>query len=179
MPKKRKSYEDDIETEYEDPNITPNTPSVSRSSRSLRSTPARSGTGKIKTTKINLYKEENYELKKRLNELESDNANKESFTIDYKKRKRKEEKFQVRRALDSVMLEEVEEELIQMNNPNTEPIEPLYYRCNSKPSIYPPRKFCSVCGKTSKYSCPNCGLKYCSIKCNNDHKETRCQKFVQ
>eukprot|EP01080_Neovahlkampfia_damariscottae_P008501 gene8501-325_t len=175
MGKKRKSHDDDVETEYEDPNIMI-TPSVSRSSRSLRSTPARSGgTGKTKA-KIKNQGEENYELKKRIDQLESDNANRESFTIEYKKRKRKEEKFQVRRALDSVMTEDINEDLMTTTN---EEIEPLYYRCNAKPSMFPSRKFCSVCGKISKYTCPNCSLKYCSIKCNNDHKETRCQKFVQ
>ena len=57
-------------------------------------------------------------------------------------------------------------------------------------------KFCSVCGKLSRYTCKLCGARYhastpshspthtthhsfCSIECDETHKETRCQKLVR
>ncbi len=30
----------------------------------------------------------------------------------------------------------------------------------------------------SNYNCTRCGMRYCSIKCNETHKETRCMKFT-
>ena len=41
-----------------------------------------------------------------------------------------------------------------------------------------PRKFCSVCGFVSKYSCARCGMKFCGKKCNAVLAETRCLKFT-
>lgn len=54
---------------------------------------------------------------------------------------------------------------------------PNYISVNASPSINPPRNFCSVCGHKGQYACSRCGMRYCSIKCNNHHKETRCLKF--
>ena len=44
-------------------------------------------------------------------------------------------------------------------------------------SNYPPRKFCSVCNKFSKYTCTRCGARYCDKRCWNMHKEIQCIKF--
>jgi zinc finger HIT domain-containing protein 1 len=54
---------------------------------------------------------------------------------------------------------------------------PNYLSINASQSTRPPRKFCSVCGHKGEYACTRCGMRYCSIKCNNHHKETRCMKF--
>jgi zinc finger HIT domain-containing protein 1 len=54
---------------------------------------------------------------------------------------------------------------------------PNYISINAGQSDKPARKFCSVCGHQGQYSCTRCGMRYCSIKCNNHHKETRCMKF--
>ena len=57
-------------------------------------------------------------------------------------------------------------------------MEVNYYSAMALPSVYPPRQcFCSVCGYLSNYSCVRCGSKYCSIKCNEHHKETKCFKI--
>ena len=40
------------------------------------------------------------------------------------------------------------------------------------------RKFCSVCGDTSGYTCTRCGSRYCSRKCYAVHSETRCLTFM-
>eukprot|EP01112_Ceratiomyxa_fruticulosa_P015034 TRINITY_DN4375_c0_g1_i2.p1 TRINITY_DN4375_c0_g1~~TRINITY_DN4375_c0_g1_i2.p1 ORF type:complete len:150 (-),score=34.18 TRINITY_DN4375_c0_g1_i2:144-593(-) len=38
---------------------------------------------------------------------------------------------------------------------------------------------CSICTKTaSKYKCPNCEIRYCSVVCFKVHKETPCIKPV-
>ena len=54
-----------------------------------------------------------------------------------------------------------------------------YYNIAARPSAYPARSrnFCSVCGYLANYSCVRCGSRYCSIKCNTNHAETRCMKF--
>lgn len=53
-----------------------------------------------------------------------------------------------------------------------------YHTIAAKPSVFPARQgFCSVCGYLGSYTCTRCGSKFCSIKCNESHKETRCFKF--
>jgi zinc finger HIT domain-containing protein 1 len=45
------------------------------------------------------------------------------------------------------------------------------------PPKYPLRlRLCSVCGFQSKYICARCGYRYCSLACDETHKETRCIK---
>lgn len=56
---------------------------------------------------------------------------------------------------------------------------PNYLTASAKPSKNPARFFCSVCGFWSKYQCTRCGLRYCSMKCGDTHKETRCIKFAE
>mmetsp|Transcript_8656 Transcript_8656/g.18379 ORF Transcript_8656/g.18379 Transcript_8656/m.18379 type:complete len:179 (-) Transcript_8656:16-552(-) len=41
-----------------------------------------------------------------------------------------------------------------------------------------PRKFCSVCGNISMYTCTRCGSRFCCRKCYGVHTETRCLKFM-
>jgi len=53
-----------------------------------------------------------------------------------------------------------------------------YYTILARPSKYPPMKLCSVCGLTSLYNCQICGSLYCSLKCLEIHKDTRCLKFT-
>ncbi|CAN0245737.1 unnamed protein product [Ectocarpus sp. 12 AP-2014] len=45
-------------------------------------------------------------------------------------------------------------------------------------SKHPPRAFCSVCGYHGLYTCTRCGSRFCSSKCCEQHKETRCLKFA-
>ncbi|KAI9101089.1 hypothetical protein DFS34DRAFT_456282 [Phlyctochytrium arcticum] len=56
--------------------------------------------------------------------------------------------------------------------------EPNYLTAVVKPSQFPPRKFCSVCGYFSNYTCVRCGMQYCSISCRDTHNETRCLRFT-
>ncbi|KAF8057766.1 SWC6 [Scenedesmus sp. PABB004] len=54
-----------------------------------------------------------------------------------------------------------------------------YLSAAAAPSAaYAPRKFCSVCGFLSSYTCARCGSKYCCRKCYTVHTETRCLKFM-
>ena len=46
------------------------------------------------------------------------------------------------------------------------------------PSSGAPRKFCSVCGFPSQYTCSRCGMRFCCRKCNQIHSETRCLKML-
>lgn len=46
------------------------------------------------------------------------------------------------------------------------------------PRAVAPRKFCSVCGDLSVYTCTRCGSRYCSRRCHAVHTETRCLKFM-
>ncbi|CAF1253661.1 unnamed protein product [Rotaria magnacalcarata] len=56
--------------------------------------------------------------------------------------------------------------------------EKNYYTIVAKPSKYPAIKLCSVCGVLSQYTCQMCGSLYCSLKCLDIHKDTRCLKFT-
>eukprot|EP00741_Cyanophora_paradoxa_P019178 tig00021123_g18516.t1 len=55
---------------------------------------------------------------------------------------------------------------------------PTYLTAAVKPSRYPARHFCHVCGFFSNYTCTRCGMRYCSARCLGQHKETRCLKFA-
>ncbi|GFP98247.1 swr1 complex subunit 6 [Phtheirospermum japonicum] len=40
------------------------------------------------------------------------------------------------------------------------------------------RHFCTVCGVLSNYTCVQCGMRFCSPRCQNIHNNTRCLRFV-
>jgi zinc finger HIT domain-containing protein 1 len=46
-------------------------------------------------------------------------------------------------------------------------------------SSRPARQFCSVCGFFAAYTCTRCGLRFCGLRCQQTHKETRCLKFAE
>ncbi|KAG2493075.1 hypothetical protein HYH03_008738 [Edaphochlamys debaryana] len=59
------------------------------------------------------------------------------------------------------------------------PGKPTYITAAARPSPSAcARKFCSVCGNASGYTCARCGSKYCCRKCYTVHTETRCLKFT-
>lgn len=53
-----------------------------------------------------------------------------------------------------------------------------YYSIAVGPSKIPKRHFCSVCGFEAPYTCKKCGMRFCSVSCNETHSETRCLKFA-
>ncbi|KAG5675109.1 hypothetical protein PVAND_005038 [Polypedilum vanderplanki] len=59
-------------------------------------------------------------------------------------------------------------------NPNG----PNYITAQSPPTSYPQRHFCAVCGFPSSYTCTSCGTRFCCLKCQGTHQDTRCLKFV-
>ncbi|KAK9464124.1 uncharacterized protein V1516DRAFT_669621 [Lipomyces oligophaga] len=44
------------------------------------------------------------------------------------------------------------------------------------PSRYPGRHICSVCGYWGPITCIRCSARYCSMACEDVHRETRCLK---
>jgi zinc finger HIT domain-containing protein 1 len=54
---------------------------------------------------------------------------------------------------------------------------PNFINARVEPPKYPGRKFCSICGNTSVYTCPRCGQRYCSRKCHDVHKDVMCLRF--
>ncbi|CAD5229461.1 unnamed protein product [Bursaphelenchus okinawaensis] len=72
---------------------------------------------------------------------------------------------------------QLKEEYEKVKNPLDE--RPTYDDVLASPSILPARKFCSVCGLFSKYSCFKCGSYFCSMICNDSHSETRCAKWMK
>ncbi|KAF8093851.1 hypothetical protein N665_0377s0060 [Sinapis alba] len=71
-------------------------------------------------------------------------------------------------------------ELLQEANLESLPSHvPSYLKAAvGRPSSSSRRHFCTVCGYIAGYSCCLCGMRFCSIRCQNIHKDTRCQKFV-
>ena len=51
-----------------------------------------------------------------------------------------------------------------------------YLQATSEKSVLPKRKFCSICGYQSSYTCTRCGQCYCSVQCHATHEDTRCLK---
>lgn len=59
------------------------------------------------------------------------------------------------------------------------PTKATYLTASAGPSTCSAaRKFCSVCGNVSGYTCARCGSRYCCRKCYGVHTETRCLKFT-
>ncbi|KAM3394450.1 SWR1 complex subunit 6 [Capsicum galapagoense] len=69
-----------------------------------------------------------------------------------------------------------------LNEANLESLPP-HVPTYLKAAVGPPssssrRHFCTVCGFSSNYTCVQCGMRFCSIKCQTIHNDTRCLKFV-
>lgn len=54
---------------------------------------------------------------------------------------------------------------------------PNFVKIKARENIYPSRGFCSICGIFSKYTCPRCGEKYCSLRCHDTHKQISCLNY--
>ena len=96
-----------------------------------------------------------------------------------KKRKHKslqpqKKKKKPRMTIEEILLVDVR----VMKNLKAEDELPNFASTVAKPSKYPRRFFCSVCGFEFKYTCIRCGEKFCSKRCGLIHKETRCLKFT-
>ncbi|KAI8574069.1 hypothetical protein RHMOL_Rhmol01G0325900 [Rhododendron molle] len=69
--------------------------------------------------------------------------------------------------------------LHEANLESLPPHLPSYLRAAvGPPSSTTRRHFCTVCGFTAKYTCVRCGMRFCAIRCQNIHNDTRCLKFV-
>ena len=55
---------------------------------------------------------------------------------------------------------------------------PGYITAQVSESRYPPRKLCAVCGFPSQYTCVTCGTRYCCLRCQETHQDTRCLKWT-
>lgn len=53
-----------------------------------------------------------------------------------------------------------------------------YDEIEARPSVKPPRPFCSVCGFHAAYTCTRCFVRFCSVPCGNLHNDTRCLKYT-
>jgi len=105
--------------------------------------------------------------------LESD----EPTTPTSNKRRKTQLKFDVFRTRFKKNLQTLlDEELGPNGDKSDESIN--YFTIVAKPSKYPPIKICSVCGLNSHYTCRICGSLYCSLKCLDIHKDTRCLKYT-
>ncbi|KAK9240633.1 hypothetical protein V1525DRAFT_369728 [Lipomyces kononenkoae] len=51
-----------------------------------------------------------------------------------------------------------------------------FYSAAVERSRYPMRHLCSVCGYWGAITCIRCGARYCSLACEDTHRETRCLK---
>ncbi|ERN00411.1 SWR1 complex subunit 6 [Amborella trichopoda] len=72
------------------------------------------------------------------------------------------------------------QELLQEANlKSLPPHVPSYLRAAvGLPSSTSRRHFCTVCGFIANYTCVQCGVRFCSPRCQVIHSDTRCLKFV-
>ncbi|ESR38410.1 hypothetical protein CICLE_v10029319mg [Citrus x clementina] len=69
--------------------------------------------------------------------------------------------------------------LHEANLESLPPHVPSYLRAAvGPPSKTSRRHFCTVCGFSANYTCVKCGMRFCCIRCQNIHDDTRCLKFV-
>ena len=123
-------------------------------------------------------------LQKRLQALEADNFQEETFNEEEEEDadggpKRKKSKGSYVSKSGSAVLRRKPKSLDRILD------EARYMKKEAIPydvvaagaSVLPRRHFCSVCGFVGTYTCTRCGSRFCSVRCNNNHKETRCLKF--
>ncbi|PWN50714.1 hypothetical protein IE53DRAFT_368669 [Violaceomyces palustris] len=53
---------------------------------------------------------------------------------------------------------------------------PNYITASARPSRYPAKPICTICGYWGSITCGRCSEKYCGLKCGATHDETRCEK---
>lgn len=106
--------------------------------------------------------------------LESDDGPKPSTTNKRRKVMFKHDVFKIRFRKNLQTL--LDEELGSNGEKSTD--ERNYFTIAAKPSKFPAKKICAVCGFFSLYTCQLCGSLYCSLKCLEIHKDTRCLKFT-
>ncbi|KAI8015863.1 SWR1 complex subunit 6 [Camellia lanceoleosa] len=132
----------------------------------------------------------------RLEALENDNAGAEMIEInedddaslddDDQAYMRKQSKSTKRKTRQAKALENAKKAprtfLELVNEANLEslpPHVPSYLRAAvGPPSSTSRRHFCTVCGFTANYTCVRCGMRFCTIRCQTIHNDTRCLKFV-
>eukprot|EP00879_Flechtneria_rotunda_P010884 GHRR01011374.1.p1 GENE.GHRR01011374.1~~GHRR01011374.1.p1 ORF type:complete len:247 (+),score=40.53 GHRR01011374.1:13-753(+) len=105
----------------------------------------------------------------------------EEVDVGRKTRKKKTAtKRKTRGALTDGRVTKTFQRLLEESGVEDEPADSVnYLTAAAGPSVcYKPRKFCSVCGFISTYTCARCGSRYCSRKCFTVHTETRCLKFM-
>ncbi|GFU53398.1 zinc finger HIT domain-containing protein 1 [Trichonephila clavipes] len=100
------------------------------------------------------------------------NAPKFEETLDNKRRRKlKTEPFKQRLRKNFAALLEDEAQFFTKDKTN-------YVTAKVPPSKYPDRHFCAVCGFSSAYTCVQCGTRFCSVKCQGVHQDTRCMKWT-
>ena len=93
----------------------------------------------------------------------------------YKKKKKKTQKTVSKKKLGE---RKTLEQMIMEDGLSKASDQPNYLTMRVKPSKYPPRQFCCICGFFSKYTCIRCGERSCCKKCFTVHKDVRCLKFA-
>ncbi|KAF4653600.1 Zinc finger HIT domain-containing protein 1 [Perkinsus olseni] len=78
-----------------------------------------------------------------------------------------------RKTLEMILVEDRAEAEKNPNLVNT------FEACEVGESRYPSAKICSVCLYLAKYQCARCGMLYCSKRCHDIHRETKCIKFAE
>lgn len=133
----------------------------------------------------------------RLDALENDNAaievvqpvdDDDEASLDdddqvYSKRQSKSTKRKTRQAKALENAKRAPRTFLELlNEANLEllpPHVPSYFRAAvGQPSSTSRRHFCTVCGFAGNYTCVQCGMRFCCIRCQNIHNDTRCLKFV-
>ena len=69
-------------------------------------------------------------------------------------------------------------QLLEEEAANQAPDTPNYLSAQVPESRKPPRKLCAVCGFPAGYTCVTCGTRYCSLRCQETHQDTRCLKWT-
>lgn len=60
----------------------------------------------------------------------------------------------------------------------SEETTPNYLTMQVRPSKYPRRRFCCICGHFAKYTCTRCSERSCSRRCYGVHRDIRCLRFA-
>ena len=89
-------------------------------------------------------------------------------------------KMRFRKNLSQLLEEEMDAGYLDTEDGEGDAAGPVpgYLAAQVPESRLPPRKLCAVCGFPGSYTCVTCGTRYCSLKCQETHQDTRCLKWT-
>jgi len=135
----------------------------------------------IRSARLASLESDNYEERDDVDDFNDQNyvegGDEDDDDVEFEEKKGRKRKKESK-VIEEVKCKTLEQILEDEGYEDSGPEVMNYFKAQGAPSKKPPRKFCSVCGQESPYTCTRCSMRFCSIRCEVHHRDTRCLKFT-